>query len=109
MNVYFQEEVREYFMELARILYEKEYFGYEESAMRYVDDLFDDIEETLPVRLRKPAPQSFDRYGKGMYYCVFKKNPRTKWYVFFNIGESEGETVYLVQYISNNHVIAHLL
>ena len=109
MRVLFQPEVQAYFKELIHILYEKEYFGYEETAMQYVDDLFDDIEETLPFRLKKPAPAYFDRYAKDMYYSVFKKNNRTQWYVFFNIGEHKEETVYLVQYVSNNHMIAHLV
>lgn len=44
-----------------------------------------------------------------MLYASFTKNKRTTWYVFFNEYEVAGETVYLVRYISNNHVIAHHL
>ena len=109
VKVLFQPEVQDYFRELAHILYEKEYFGFEKSALKYVDDLFDDIEDTLPHREKKAAPGYFDRYGENMFYSVFKKNNRTQWYVFFNIGEYNKESVYLVQYVSNNHMIAHLL
>ena len=36
-------EVREYLMELINILYKKEYFGFEENAQKYVEELFFDI------------------------------------------------------------------
>ena len=42
-------EVREYLSELIRILYEKEYFGFEESAQRYVEELGADIRHNLPI------------------------------------------------------------
>lgn len=44
-----------------------------------------------------------------MDYAVFPKNDHTTWYVFFNVYEIGGESVYLVRYMSNNHVIAHYL
>ena len=63
----------------------------------------------LPHSLRRLAPVYFDRYGKGMHYAVFKKNKHTQWYVFFTMYDSGGEVIYLIRYISNNHVVAHLL
>lgn len=33
----------------------------------------------------------------------------TQWYVFFTKYQDNGETIYLVRYISNNHVIAKYL
>jgi hypothetical protein len=111
MSVLFLPEVREYFRELAEILYKKDYFGFEDTALQYVEDLFSDIENTLPTKVKKSAPAYFNRYGKGMSYAVFKKNKRTHWYVFFNMqpDDGEAETIYLVRYISNNHTIAHFL
>jgi len=44
-----------------------------------------------------------------MKYIVIKKNKNTHWYVFFEITQSNGETIYKVRYISNNHVIAQYL
>ena len=44
-----------------------------------------------------------------MDYAVFPKNNHTTWYVFFNTYVVGRETVYLVRYLSNNHVIARLL
>ena len=43
MRIIFLPEVLEYFNELTTILYEKEYFGFKESAFQYVDDLLTEI------------------------------------------------------------------
>ena len=105
MKVLFLPEVRMYFQELQDILFEKEYFGFEESAVQYVRDLIFDIEATLPERVSKIAPPYFNRYGNAS----FRKNRNTQWYVFFNKYRENGEVIYLVRYISNNHMIAQYL
>ena len=46
---------------------------------------------------------------EDMDYAVFPNNDHTTWHVFFNAYEIDGETVYLVRYMSNNHVLAHRL
>ena len=102
-------KVYDYLENLVTTLYEEGYFGLKTSARKYVDDLFDDITTNLPVRQHKPAPKHFDKYGKGMKYAVFKKSKRTAWYVFFKTYEKNGEIIYLVRYIANNHVIAQYL
>ena len=109
MKVLFLPEVRMYFQELQGILFEKEYFGFEESAVQYVRDLIFDIEATLPERVSKIAPPYFNRYGKELRYASFRKNRNTQWYVFFNKYRENGEVIYLVRYISNNHMIAQYL
>ncbi|MCD7936859.1 MAG: hypothetical protein LUG98_08370 [Tannerellaceae bacterium] len=106
MKVLFLPEIRDYFEELSVILYQKEYFGFYESALQYADELFSDIEINLPNKHKKTAPKYFDRYGKEMYYATFRKNKNTTWYVFFHIYYSQEETIYFVRYMSNNHVIA---
>ena len=109
MRIIFLPEALDYFNELSTILYEKNYFGFEETALKYVDDLMDDIKITLPKRPKRPAPSYFDRYGKKMFYAIFRKNKATQWYVFFNIYKTKKELIYLVRYISNNHVVAQYL
>ena len=109
MKVSTTSDIKEYLNNLVTILYEKEYFGFEEQAIEYVDDLLDDIITTLPIHQKKPAPKHFNKYGKGMYYAVFKKNKHTHWYVFFRIYRKNGELIYQIRYISNNHVIAQYL
>jgi len=109
MKVLFTLRMREYTKHLIRILYEEGYFGLEENAQKYVDDLIFDIESNLPAKRHTPAPKHFDKYGKGMKYVAFRKSRHTTWYVFFKTYEENGEAIYLVRYISNNHVIAQYL
>ena len=109
MNVIALPEVQQYLKSLKKILFEQEYFGFEDAANKYVDELFDDIQATLPTRLHKPAPAYFDRYGKEMEYAGFRKNKQTTWYVFFETYEQNEEVFYLVRYIANNHTVAQYL
>ena len=109
MKVVFLPEVRIYFQELQDMLFEKEYFGFEESVVQYVRDLVLDIEENLPTKVSKTAPPYFNRYGRNLRYATFRKNKNTHWYAFFNKYQKNGEVIYVVCYISNNHVIANYL
>ena len=109
MRVIVTPEVYEFLENLVIILYEQGYFGLEENARKYVNELYDDITQTLPTRPKKPAPSYFDKYGDGMYYAVFKKNRRTSWYAFFRMYQKDGELYYQVRYIANNHTVAQHL
>lgn len=109
MRIVFLPEVLDYFNDLTTILYEREYFGFEETAVRYVNELLDDIRTTLPSKVSKLAPSYFNRYGKGMRYATFRKNKVTQWYVFFTKYQDEGGGVYMIRYITNNHVSAKYL
>ena len=109
MMVFFLPEVRQYLRELVEILYEKGYFGFEESAIRYVRELIFDIRDTLPKRLAKEAPPRFNRYGEHLYYATFRKSKATQWNVFFSRYRVNGEIHYLVRYISNNHMVSQHL
>ena len=109
MSVLFLPDVIDYFLTLAEILYDKGYFGYEENAIKYSRELFEEIEKELPLKQKKKAPKHFNRYGKDMSYAAFKRNKNTTWYVFFNIFRFGGETIYFVRYVNNNHLIAKYL
>lgn len=61
MRIVFLPEVLDYFNDLTTILYEREYFGFEETAVRYVNELLDDIRTTLPSKVSKLAPSYFNR------------------------------------------------
>lgn len=104
-------EVRLYLSDLIRILYEKEYFSFEDNAIEYVTDLVSEIEKELPFKVKKPTPESFLRYGENLFYSSFRKNRDTTWYVFYTIHYDEelDFTTFLIRYISNNHVIAQHL
>jgi len=109
MKVLTTPEMRQYIKELSFILYQKDYFSYLDYAERYVEELFVDIKTNLPTRLHKPAPEHFDKYGKNMYYATFRKNKQTTWYAFFTKYIENGDTIYLVRYIANNHIMAQHL
>ncbi len=102
MKIIFAPEVSIYLKEITEILYEKEYFGFEEDAIDYIETIIVDILETLPHRVRKMAPTYFSRYGKEMSYSVFKKNDNTQWYVFYNLEDD----IFYIRYIGNNHTCA---
>jgi hypothetical protein len=105
MTVIFSPEAADYLADLIEALYLNDYFGFKESAKKYVADLAIDIKTTIDKRINKPAPPYFDRYGGNMSYSVFKKNKNTQWYVFFNYYDD----IYYIRYIGNNHTCAQYL
>lgn len=100
-EIIFDEKVVDYLNELVDILYTEEYFGHKESAYDYVGWIFDKIEEDLATTPSKLAPSHFEKYGKDLNYCVFKRNSNTQWYVFFNYDFEDD--IFLIRYIGNNH------
>ena len=109
MIVLFSPEIQEYFYKLENILYEKGYFSHEYKAFEYVDALIFEIKNNLPEQKHRLAPPYYDKYGKGLYYAVFKKNRNTHYYAFFSKYIDNGNTVFLVCYIGNNHTDAQYL
>lgn len=109
MKVLFLPEVSQQFIDLVGILYEKGYMSFLDQALAYSESLFREIQSSLPLKVHRKAPSWFNQFGKAMDYAVFPKNDHTTWYVFFNVYEIGEESVYLVRYMSNNHVIAHHL
>ena len=63
MKVLFSPLVRSCFQEMEEILYEKEYFGFEDSAIQYVRELIYEIRDTLPKCQKKPALTYFNIKG----------------------------------------------
>ena len=109
MSVLFLPEVVNQFLELAEILYEKGNLVFKDAAIGYSEQLFRDIQTNLPIKVRKGAPSYFDRYGTNLFYSAFKHNKQTTWYVFYSVHNVDGETTYLVRYLTNNHIIAQHL
>ena len=106
MKVLAVPEVIEYLKYLTTILYEKGNFGNEEYAQGYVNALINDINATLSIRPSKPAPINFEKYGKELKYTSFRKNRQTTWYVFFEVYQENGEIIYLIKHVENNHPAA---
>jgi len=109
MKIIYLKKVRTYFEILIPKLHELGYFSYKETAKKYVDEIFIEIEKQLPTQRHRPAPARFEKYGQDLKYIVIRKNKITHWYVFFQTTLKGGETIYKVRYIANNHVIAQYL
>ena len=109
MKIIYLKKVRIYFEDLIPKLHDLEYFSYAETAKRYVDEIFTEIEKQLPFQRQRPAPKCFEKYGKCMKYIVIRKNKRTHWYIFFKTTQKDNEIIYKVRYVANNHIIAQYL
>ncbi len=105
MIVKFHKDVEDYLVDLIEILYEKEYFGFKESATDYVRELVYEIQDSLNRKHKKTAPTFFSKYDDNLQYVIYQKNRNTQWYVFFN---RDGDT-YCVYYIANNHSVGQYL
>ncbi|HEX5154336.1 MAG TPA: hypothetical protein VFW07_22970 [Parafilimonas sp.] len=90
-------EVAIHFKHLVSILFEKEYFGFVESAEEYVLKIRSFIEENIGIYPAKQTPAKFKLYGEN--YILYKANKRTTWYIFF----SQIEQSFFVKFITNNH------
>lgn len=101
-KVILDENVVDYLNELIEILHEKEYFGLKSYAYDYVSWIFDNIEQNISTAPYKVAPSYFSKYGKTLYYSVFKRSNNTQWYVFFNYEDD----IFYIRYIGNNHTCA---
>ena len=87
-------EVRILLDELVDILYENDYFSFEENAILYLNSIYDFI-YTIPTQRKKPTLKN--RFGN--WYCAFKINSNTTWYISFNVEDDE----YNITHITNNH------
>lgn len=79
---------------LILILFEKEYFGFMESAIDYVDNIYDFI-LTIPSQNKKRTK----KIKFGAWYCSYKANSKTTYFITFDCEND----VYLVKNITNNH------
>lgn len=91
-------EVIQFLKKLVWILYEKEYFRFQEDAHDYANKLENSIRKDLPTIKHHISPEELKHYGK--FYAKIKSNQRTTWYVFFD----QSANRILVQFMANNHV-----
>ena len=96
-EVKFKPEIVTYLNKLVLKLFEAQYFGFMESAIKYKDELIDYIESNISIFPKKITPLYLTKYGS--YYMFYKTNKRTTWYIFY---EKENNK-YLVTFITNNH------
>jgi hypothetical protein len=80
--------------ELIHTLYEEEYFGFIISAQEYIDNIINFI-YTIPTQRQRTTKNKI--YGE--FYCTYKHNNKTSWYIFFD----KEEDIFLATFITNNH------
>jgi hypothetical protein len=105
ITVLYAPKVAEYLNNLIDILYENDYFGFRESAKKYVIDLRNKIELSLPFMTPRLPQYRRKIYGKYTKYITIRKNRHTSYYVFF----LQKADKYIVTYIGNNHTDAQYL
>ena len=101
-EIIFSKKVELYLDELMLLLFEEEYFGFPDSAKSYVDNVVSFVEQYIGILPSKNAPDYFQRFGRNLKYITFLANKRTSWYIFYQ----ERNNIYLIRYITNNHVAA---
>jgi hypothetical protein len=79
---------------ITKALYENEYFAYIEDSENYVQNL---REFFLSIPEQKARKIVNKRYGN--FYCKYKHNNKTTWYVGFDTEDD----VYLIKFLTNNH------
>jgi len=102
MKVLYLPEVEIYLFDLIELLYNKNYFSFSDQAINYVFKIRQYIESSIATAYKRKAPDNFTKYGKNMFYFIYKANANTSWYIFFQ----QKEDVFLIRYITNNHVSA---
>lgn len=83
--------------DLIEVLIFKKYFSFEESAVNYVEKIYDFINDKINSPSVKISPEKFQKYG--MKYLRYKANNQTFWYLFFD----QKDNKFLVNHILNNH------
>ena len=102
MVVRYLPEVEIYLFELIELLYNKNYFSFPDQAINYVFKMRQYIESSIAIAHKH---EYFARYGENLLYIIYKANTNTSWYIFFQ----QKANLYLVRYITNNHVSAQYL
>jgi len=104
-KIVYAQEVEQFLDELLIVLFEKGYFGFPDSAKSYVDKLLGYVKQYIGLLPAREAPQYFSRYAKNMKYITYRANQSTEWYVFYQ----QSDNIFLIRYITNNHVAAQYL
>ena len=87
-------ELEDKLFNMVSLFYEEEYFGFLVSALAYIDNIVNFIYSIPTLRYKETANNKF-----GEYYCSYKANRNTTWYITFDKQDDR----FIVQYITNNH------
>lgn len=67
---------------LLKILFLNNYFGFEETAFRYVEKIYDFIKVNISKPISRSTPKALSKFGKK--FIKYKANNNTSWYIFFD-------------------------
>jgi chlorite dismutase len=79
---------------LVEILFDKDYFSIKENAIAYVDIIYNYMYD-IPNKAHRRSLHN----KNGEYFCSYKPNSRTTWYITFDIEDD----LYNIKNITNNH------
>lgn len=96
--VIISEDVIEYLAKLTHTLFKNGYFDYFDSALEYVDELYDKISSSIYTTKHIAVPEEHKLFGD--FYFVIKANRRTAWHVYFIKNK---DTFYITK-VLNNHL-----
>lgn len=71
-EIVYSSETEEFLRDLVYLLFQNEYFGFEEEAKYYVDKITLFIEQNISNFPSKNSPEEFEKYGKK--YIKFSDN-----------------------------------
>lgn len=89
-------EVIDYLNNLTQVLFEQEYFGFEETAQQYVQNIYDFMEYEMINFPCKVTTILLKKIGSN--YPFYEANNRTTWYIFLKKANR-----YLIIHLANNH------
>ncbi|MFC0425615.1 hypothetical protein [Chryseobacterium scophthalmum] len=96
-EIIFSNDVKVFLTDLVDILYSKNYFGFEEDAKSYVQEIiFYIMNFDFQVNIYE-TPENFKKFGRKFF--KYKANNNTSWYIFFD----QKEHKFLINHITNNH------
>ncbi|KQS92805.1 hypothetical protein [Chryseobacterium sp. Leaf394] len=95
--IIYSREFHQSIEELIRVLYVKEYFGFELVCQLYAEKIYDFVDYNIYKPIGRDTPKSLQKFGKK---CIkYKANHRTSWFIFY---DQKGDQ-FLINHILNNH------
>jgi len=95
--IIYSEEFHDSIEELIKILFVKEYFGFEIDCEFYAEKIYDFIDGNISKPISRNTPKPFQKFGKK--FLRYKANNHTFWYIFFD----QKDDKFLINHILNNH------
>lgn len=95
--IVYSPEFHESIEDLIRILYVKQYFGFEVDCQAYAEKIYDFVDYNIHKPIGRDTPESLRKFGKK--FIKYKANHRTSWFIFYDQKDNQ----FLINHIINNH------